>query len=118
MPENRVKSLADLLEREFKVKTSYRLNPTNNTAFVDAVQPVLGANPKRLGFTIVNMGANILWLAPRDSVADDFGIELVPNGGIINMIWNEDFELVSLPWYGISVAAPGTTIFVVEVQVF
>lgn len=117
MPENHIQSLADLLEQEFGVRTTHRLNPTNQTAPLIAMQQVLGANPKRLGFVIVNMGAVIAYIAPRDTVADDFGITLVPNGGTVNMIWNQDFELVALPWYCISEGA-GTEIFVVEVQVF
>ena len=117
MAEDFVKSLADLLEREYGVRTAHRINPTGNVAFVAAVQPVLGSNPKRLGFVVVNMGAAPLWIAPRDAVADDYGIELVANGGTLNMKWSEDFEMVSLPYYGISNAA-GTDIFVMEVMIF
>ena len=117
MAIEKVKSLADMLAREYGVETSYRIDPTGNTAFVAAVQPVLGTNPKRLGFVIVNMGANNLYLAPRSNVAFDYGFVLVPNGGALNMIWNQDFEMVTLPYYGISNAA-GTNIFVMEVQVF
>ncbi|MBA7624886.1 hypothetical protein ES703_32300 [subsurface metagenome] len=118
MPEDTVKSLRDLLFRVFGVRTSHRINPTGNTDIEDTVLPVLSANPRRLGFVVVNMGANTLWLAPDDHVANDYGFELLPNGGSINMIWNEEFEMLSLPWYGVSVADPGTHIFVMEIQVF
>ena len=118
MPEKIVGSLAELLELRYGVRTTTRDNPTGNTAFVAAVQPILGANPKRLGFVVVNMGANNFFMAPRDRVADDYGILLVPNGGSCAMRWNVDFEMVTLPYYGISVAAPGTDIFVMEVMIF
>ncbi len=117
MPNQTVNSLAELLELRYGVRTTHRINPTGNVAFVAAVQPVLGANPKRLGFVIVNMGDNPIWLAPRDSPAADYGIELVANGGSVSMRWNVDFEMVSLPYYGISNAA-GTNIFVMEVMIF
>lgn len=112
-----IKSLADMLERMYGVRTTHRINPTDNVAFVAAVQPVLASNPKRLGFIVVNMGNNPLWLAPRDNPADNYGIELVANGGTTNMVWDEDFEMVNLPWYGISNAG-GTNIFVMEVMIF
>jgi len=118
MPENVVRSLADLLMQKYGVRTSERINPHHTNPIVAAVQPALGSNPKRLGFVVVNMGANTCWLAPRDTVSNIFGIVLVPNGGSVGMSWEEDFHMVSLPWYVISVAAPGTDIFVMEVQIF
>ena len=117
MPEKIISSLAELLEFRYGVRTTHRINPTGNTAFVAAVQPVLASNPKRLGVVVVNMGDSPMWLAPRDAVADDYGIELVANGGSMTLRWNVDFEMVTLPYYGISNAA-GTTIFVMEVTIF
>jgi len=117
MPEKAISSLAELLELRYGVRTTHRINPTNNTVFVAAVQPVLPSNPKRLGFVIVNMGDNPMWIAPRDAVADDYGIELVANGGSMSLRWNVDFEMVTLPYYGISNAG-GTVIFVMEVTIF
>lgn len=118
MPKKIVGSLSELLEERYGVRTTHRENPTGNVAFVDAVQPVLGSNPKRLGFVVVNMGANNFWLAPSDNVADDYGIMLVPNGGSTTTRWNVDFEMCTLPYYGISIAAPGTNIFVMEIMIF
>ncbi len=110
-------SLAELLELRYGVRTTHRINPTGNIAFVAAVQPVLAANPKRLGFVVLNMGANNFYMAPNDVPAADYGILLVPNGGALTMRWNVDFEIVTLPWYGISNAG-GTDIFVMEVMIF
>lgn len=118
MPELHAHSLSELLEQRYGLRTTHRVNPTNNIAFVAAVQPVLGSNPKRLGFIVLNMGANNFWMAPNDAPADDYGIMLVPNGGSCTMRWNVDFEMVTLPYYGISVAAPGTNIFVMEIMIF
>ena len=116
--EGSVKSLADMLSRLYGVRTTHRINPIHVNPIVAVVQSCLGANPKRLGHVIVNMGVNSCWVAPRDTVADDYGIVLVPNGGSVSKIWDEDFEMVTLPWYVISVAAPGTNIFVMEVMIF
>lgn len=113
-----VNSLAELLEERYGLRTTHRINPAHVNPIVDAAQPALGANPKRLGLVIVNLGANNCWIAPRDSVAADYGIMLVPNGGSTMMDSKDEYEMVSLPWYVISVAAPGTNIFVMEVMIF
>lgn len=118
MPVEKFKSLQEFLDRVYGVRTTYRENPVAVNPIVDAVQQALGASPKRLGFVVVNMGANACFLAPRDIVADDYGYVLVPNGGSVNMIWNQEFSMVTLPWYVISAAAPGTNIYVAEVIIF
>lgn len=117
MPEP-IKSLADLLAQEYNVRTTHRINPHHVNPIVAAVQPALGANPKRLGFVVLNLGANACWIAPNDRVADDYGMVLVANGGSVTMVWKEEFEMVTLPWYAVSVAAPGTNIYVMEIQIF
>ncbi len=117
MANETVNSLAELLELRYGVRTTHRINPTGNYNFVAVSQPVIGSNPKRLGFVVVNLGANPIWIAPSDNVAMNYGIVLVANGGAVSMRWDVDFEMVSLPYYGISNAA-GTTIHVMEVMIF
>lgn len=118
MARKMVNSLAELLAERYGIRTTHRINPYHVNPIVDVVQPALGSNPKRLGLVIVNMGANACWVAPRDAVADDYGIVLVPNGGSLFMDSKDEYEMVSLPWYVISIAAPGTNIFVMEVMIF
>lgn len=113
-----VKSLEDLISARYRVRTTHRMNPIAVNPIVAAVQQVLGANPKRLGFIVINLGANTCWVAPNDRVADDYGYLLVPNGGSVHMVYREDWSMVTLPWYVVSVAAPGTNIFVHEVMIF
>lgn len=117
MAKQIIGSLADLLEFRYGVKTTHRINPTGNTVIANIVLPILGSNPKRLGYVILNMGDNPCWIAPRDAVADDYGLELVANGGSISMRWNVDFELVTLPWYIVS-GLPGTVVFAMEVMIY
>jgi hypothetical protein len=103
MPEEYCRSLADLLERQFGVRTDYAINPL--VADVDiAVTQIFGANPKRLGFMIMNLSANTVYIAPDQQVAAARGIMLVANGGATGLIWNEDFEMVCLPWWGTATA--------------
>lgn len=118
MPLETVKSLEDLISARYRVRTTPRMNPIAVNPIVDVVQQALGANPKRLSFIIINLGANTCWVAPNDRVAADYGYLLVQNGGSVHMVFREDWSMVTLPWYVLSVAAPGTNIFVHEVMIF
>lgn len=118
MPLELVKSLDDLISERYKVRTTHRMNPIAVNPIIDVVQQVLGANPKRLAYIVINLGANNCWVAPSDRVADDYGYILLPNGGSVHMLYREDWKMVTLPWYVIGVAAPGTNIFVHEVMIF
>lgn len=113
-----VKSLDDLISARYKVRTTHRINPIAENPIINAVQQALGANPKRLGFIVINLGINNCWLAPNDRVADDYGYIILPGGGSVHMLYREDWSMVTLPWFVIGVAAPGTNIFVHEVMIF
>ena len=93
--------LRELIDSQFGVLTSYRINPVNATVAVNVTR-ILGINPNRLGFTIMNMGANDVYVSPVVTVAVGNGILLQPSGGGVSFIWNEDFNIVGLDFYAIA----------------
>jgi len=105
--------LSDLLRAKFHVKTRELINPVVAAVGVAAI-PVARNNPDRLAFVMINLSANIVYISPLPGVLATAGIRLDPNGGLISMVWDEDFELVSHEWYGIATAA-ASAIFVSEV---
>lgn len=115
MREGYVKSLADLIAEEFKVATTYRINPVNVEVGI-AVTAILPTNPKRLAFLIMNLSANNIFIAPDMQVTAARGIFLTPAGGNFSMEWRTDFEAVTLPWYG-TAGANNSGIFSLEVQI-
>ena len=106
-------NLHELIESNFGVKTSYDINPITGTALT-TITKVLNINPNRLGFTIMNMGANDVYVSPSNAVAVGSGILLQPNGGGMSMLWNEDFNKVGYDWYAIADGA-NTDIYIEEV---
>jgi hypothetical protein len=113
MPDEYVKSLADLLAREYGVKTDYRLNP--RTAVVNiAVTQVFATSPRRVGMCFLNLSANTIYIAPDEEVAATRGVLLTPTGGSFSLIWNEDFELVTFPWWA-TAAANNSALLSIEI---
>lgn len=106
-------NVAELLEREFKVKTTYNINPEVD-AIETTITKVLSYNPRRIGFILVNLGANFVTISPNADVSLTKGIYLVANGGTFSAVWNEDFELPTLQWFGIADTA-AADLFILEV---
>jgi len=78
-----------------------------------AVTRFLPINPKRLSFTFVNLSVNIIYIAPSNQVAATFGIRLAPNGGMIVVQWDRDFEMVSQEWWA-TAAANNSAVYCLE----
>lgn len=115
MPDKMIQSLDDLLEVEYNVKTTYRVNPLV-VEVQNALTLILPNNPKRLGFVFVNLSANTIYVAPDTDAAADHGILLAANGGSVNMSWREDFNLCALNWYGLATGA-NSDFFAIEIIV-
>ena len=105
--------LQGLIESQFGVKTSYEINPITGTALT-TVTKVLNINPNRLAFIVMNMGASAVYLSPSNTVAVGNGIIILPGGGGVTLVWNEDFNMVGLDWYAIADGA-NSDIYVMEI---
>ncbi len=95
------KTLHDLLEEHFGVKTSYNENPEVIQVEV-TVTKVFAYNPNRLGLVIINTSGFPILVGYKNDVSVGNGILLVANGGSLSLIWNEDFELVASEVFAIA----------------
>lgn len=107
-------SLSRLIEQKFGVKTRPIENPVTTTVGATAEQ-ILKNNPDRLGFTMINLSANDIYIAISKDVATTKGIYIAPNGGSVSMYYEEDFELVGYEWHAIASGA-GSNIYILEVE--
>jgi len=98
--------LADLLLERFKVKTRAVENPEAITSASATAQKILGNNPNRLAFLIMNLGAEVCYVGLTDGVSSSKGVRLDANGGSYGCIWDEDFQMTAWAWWIIS--ASGT----------
>jgi len=94
-------NIADLIEREYGVKTTYNQDPLVSSVAI-TVTKLMGLNPRRLAMVVVNLGSNVVTIAPDNNVSTTRGIYLVPNGGSVSFNWRTDFELCAMDWYAIS----------------
>lgn len=107
-------ALAELLMERFKIRTRAVENPKSVTAASTTAQQILGNNPSRLGFVIVNLGAEVCYVGLRNEVSSSRGIRLDANGGSVSMVWDEDFQMVAWAWW--IIAASGTpAVYALEV---
>lgn len=106
-------NVSDLLEAQFGIKTVHSVNPEVDQVAITLTK-IMSYNPRRASFVLVNLGANFITVAPDSNVSLTRGIYLVPNGGTLSMIWNEDFELPTFEWYAIADTA-ACDIYILEV---
>jgi len=104
--------LADLLTQRFGIKTRSVVNPVT-AAVAAAGNLILRNNPDRVGFIIINLSANIVYISPLPGVLATAGIRLAAGGDWRSFVWDEDFELCSLDWYATASAFP-SAIYILE----
>ena len=63
---------------------------------------VVDNDPDALALTIVNIGANSVYLAPTNNPTSSKGIILDASGGSVSMVVRDDLLLPALEWYGIA----------------
>lgn len=98
------KTLSDLVLELLGVNTFTRINPEVAAVGVTSIT-VVKANPNRLGLTIINLSANVLYLTPQSPASATNGIYLGANGGMLSLNYRDDLELVGQEWYGIATGA-------------
>lgn len=108
--------LTEMINNLFGVRTTSHHNPV-----VAALQIVstkfLNVNDDRLGFLIVNLGANVAYILNNPDVSAVNGIMVGANGGAAHLIYKEDFTLVGDNWFGMAPGGP-VNIMVLEVEGF
>ena len=97
-------NLADLLEERFKVRTRAVENPKQTSVGTTAIE-ILANNPKRLGWVIVNLSSNTLYISFSNAVSSSRGVRLNANGGEASMVFDEDFHAVGWAIWGVASGA-------------
>lgn len=107
------KSAFDLLDERFGIRTRINQQPvvtqleTTDTLF-------LRADPNRLAFVVLNLGATNIHVKPNGGVTATNGIALVAGTGSLSLTLEDDFSLPTLEWHGIATTG-AVAIFVLEV---
>jgi hypothetical protein len=94
-------TLHQLIKSLYGVSTTPLINDTVAAVGIAAIL-IAPMNPRRVGFTVVNNGLLWLRILPAPNVTAVNGIYIAPAGGALTLRWDIDFEIISLPWYGIA----------------
>lgn len=101
MPVFQPVPLHTMLEALYGTRSRAVENPENTLLGVAALR-ILPNDPMRVGFIICNLSANGVYIAPTNQVAATRGIFVPPNGGSVSVVWDRDFELCAIEWWGIA----------------
>ena len=108
-----VQSIYDLIENQYNLIITTEENPLVTSVGVTDVI-VLGNNPRRLSFALINLSANTLYVRPMAPASATAGIVLVSGGGSLTMDWTTDGLLPSLEWHALATGA-GSAIYIMSV---
>jgi len=90
----------ELIDKKFGIRTDVVVNPLVSSVGT-SVTRLLGNNPNRVAWRIVNLSSNNLYILNDEEVSSSRGIMLYPNGGTASMVWDKDFNTVCWEVYGV-----------------
>jgi len=95
-----------------------RSAPSQATAGV-ATATLLQSNPNRMGFTVINLSTNNVFVAPAEAgtVSSTNGILLAPSGGALSVQVQNDGDLSEHAW-NIIASGAGSAVFVNELLAY
>lgn len=107
-------ALARLIDAEFGIKTRVLEKVIDPLISTTAVK-ILNNNPDRLGFLIVNMSNNTLYVALDGTVSASRGIIVASLGGFLSVFYKEDFVLAGREIWAVASGAD-TSVYIIEVE--
>jgi len=88
------------------------INKTTSSIGVTSSRLMIN-DPDRLGFLVVNLSVNDLYIMVDQNVGATRGIKAGPNGGSVSVVWFEDFEICAWEWFAVASGA-ASAVLVVE----
>jgi hypothetical protein len=105
---------AEFAVKWFGFRTRLIENPLVSSVGTSAAK-VLNNNPDRIGWLIINLSANTLYIAYSPDVSSSKGIQIAANGGTASSIVTEDGEAVANEVWAVATGA-NSSIYVVEYE--
>lgn len=96
-----IKTVQGLLDQRFGIRTETRDDPLVAQVETTLTQ-VLLPNPSRIGFTLVNLGGNPIFLMSDAGASTTRGIRVNATGGSVQVLFDEDFSRVAYGWFAIA----------------
>lgn len=107
--------VSGLIEKQYGIRTRHLENREGTVCNI-AVTRILRQNPNRIAAVVLNLSANVIYIAPRNAPSSTAGVRLDPSGGRMTLLWFEDFHLTGMEWNG-TATADASSIYVLEVEI-
>lgn len=108
-------ALLKLIAARFGIRTRAVANRELATIGT-TVARILGNNPNRVGFTIINLGTNVVFVHFARDVSTTLGIRLGGAGAFVTLLYDEDFHLTGWEWFAVADAGAANNVLVIEVE--
>ncbi len=97
-------TLEGLLKKSLGVTTYERISAAGVTIGTTAAR-VVRNSPNRVAFVFINLSVNSIYIAPIITPSATRGIRVGPSGGLLRVVWDEDFSLTGYEWNAVASAA-------------
>ncbi len=97
---------AEIIEKIYGVKT-YSDNGVENATITTVPTKIVSNNPGALQWTLINLGANDMYIWNNEDVSSNKGILIAANGGSYEINFKSYLRMPTYSWWGITLT--GTT---------
>ena len=94
---------ADLVDKLYGVKTYQNTSANNNTVQTTPTQ-IVSNDPGALQMTLINLGANDMYIWVDESVSSTKGILIAANGGSYEINFTTYMKMPTYSWWGVAPA--------------
>jgi hypothetical protein len=91
-------SVRELLDAKYGVPLTTEENNEVSSVGVAAVR-LVRQNPKRVGFLVVNLSLNNMYIRPARAASSSAGVRLDANGGNASVWFEQDGEVTGWEWF-------------------
>jgi len=95
---------AEVIEKKLGIKTYQNTEVMNAIVGLTPVQ-IVSNDPGCLHFTLINLGANDIYIWNDESVSSTHGILVPGNGGMYYINFNDTMLMPTYSWWGLAVGA-------------
>jgi hypothetical protein len=107
-----IRTCREYLQGHIGAPVEARASAAGSTLDTASAQ-ILRQDPRRIGFTFVNLSANEMYVTPVGAASATNGIRVGPSGGSVNVQADDDGEMSAWEWVGIATAA-ASNYFILE----
>ena len=111
------RTLADLVSERLGTRAAAVENESGTTSVGTSAVVLLPLNPNRVAAIVINLSANTLYGAPKSVPSATNGIPVASNGGVMTLLWEEDFELTGYEWRFVATGV-SSAVYVLSYRVY